>query len=103
MVLAPFKLRCCDIDTVEGYPPQAGYKVTTGTSRHIKRRSEFFKWRSLVHCGRESLQLVAQHDVRARGGDLMKNVKPVGQYRFPVTDALLLNNQVNSLGLAPFL
>jgi hypothetical protein len=24
MVLAPFKLRCCDINTVEGYPPQAG-------------------------------------------------------------------------------
>jgi hypothetical protein len=49
------------------------------------------------------LQLVAEHDIRARGGDLMKNVKAVGQYRFPVTHARLLNNQINSAGLAPFL
>src|SRR5436309_2418409 len=47
-------------------------------------------------------QLVAEHDIRARGGDLVKNVKSIGQQRFPVTHAPLLNNQINSLGLAPF-
>jgi hypothetical protein len=29
--------------------------------------------------GLYSLQLVAEHDIRARAGDLMKNVKAVGQ------------------------
>src|SRR6266540_3607084 len=33
----------------------------------------------------------------------MKDVKTVGQYRFPVTNASLLNDQINSPGLAPSL
>ena len=76
MVLAPLKLRCCDIVYVKRVKTLESGKM----SGEVNLRLEFFKWITSVRCDDVigALQLVAQHNIRARRGDLMIDVKALG-------------------------
>ncbi len=67
MVLAPLKLRCCDI--------KKGFRLKTSCKG--KRPARFFNPSRYLSSRRE-LQLVAQNDAAATGDKLMVNVEALG-------------------------
>ena len=84
MVLAPFKLRCCDMDS--GKRLQELQRKRAGTlsvDRNFSNRDRKLVAAALAHTPvrdvGKSLHLIAEHDIRSRGGELMKNMKAVGQ------------------------
>ena len=69
-------------------------------SRHISATQSFFK--DAEQTNELVLELIAKHDVRAGCSDLVINVKPADNSLFPVVRPALLHNQVNRIGLIPF-
>src|SRR5207248_3783256 len=82
IVLAPLRLRCCDINL----------EMNAKTNAFVPIFKQTFAVAS---------QLIAEHDISAAGGDLMVNVKALGQQFLPMTDALLVDYEINSFGIAP--
>src|SRR5262245_2365613 len=94
MVLAPFKLRCCDI---------AGLKVKQLNGYDGNRTATLSYRESVSRHTRNTfhLELIAKHDVRAACSDLVINVKPAGYSLFPVVRPALFHNEVNRLCSTP--
>src|SRR6202043_4042874 len=85
MVLAPLRLRCCDI----GFGPS---KIEPGKLRHRQNFSN-----------RDRLQLVGQHNIGAACRDLVKNVEAFGDQLLPMRQTGFLDDEKNGIGRVPAL
>ena len=98
-MLAPFKVRCCDMVSVEKLKKLQDYNgkgaATLSEPRNFSNRGPFSPINRFS-------QLIAQHYVRSRRDDLVINVEATGQELFPVIDPALFHYEINGFGLTPF-